>query len=934
MSSPYGSVGPHLSELEQQPGDATTIALPTDRYRVIGLVGQGGMGRVFSVFDTALGREVALKELLDADDAAEQRLLHEARLSARLEHPGIVPIYDVGRTAAGRLFYTMRLVRGAPLRSLLERPERAEGTLVRHVLDAARAVAFAHERDILHRDLKPENVLVGSLGETQVADWGLAVLATGAPAGRFEGTRRYAAPEVLAGEAATAAADVYALGLTLLEVLVPAGSPLELAALPTTAPSALRTIIARAVAPSPRERYRDARAFARALGDFLDGRLVADHRYAPGELLLHFLRVWRSPLIAAAVALLVGVAGVVARTVELVSERDRATAAEAVATARSSELLLQQAHALTAEGAVTEAVEVLSRVEATTDAPRRRGLEMALMAWSPPRLVSRKELPVCQRRVASPTFTLCLEPGVVHLEAGAGATLPVDAATVALGETALVLQTTAGRLQRYRLPSLERELDVEGANYAVEVGGGGALAWSRNPGVLVVGVVASGVRHLVTPCGALEVAAVIDAPPTLRVFCADGSEVTVSADGRVGPPTAATVAPPLKGLAGSTRDAAGGVIVTTASGAVVALPSGRLVAQLQGRGSLRSVVLVETSRGPLLAVRTDRGLTSLVEPVAGHEVGLLPRWATGALTASSGLVSVWGRDGVAEFDVEDVASAVLRTPEGLIDVAVRGERVAIGGGNGLWLDWQPSSRRLSTLAPGTSGAVKGVGLSSRHLVAAGVALRGVTWFDPGSGERGRWLEPRAMTMRGAGVLLNDRVWLLGYGGGPWLVEPDGGLFEDDGGVLETPGVPVWLHGATLADGHGFVAVREDGVVRRFDDSLRVHDEVLVPGARRAVAASRTSPLIVADGQGVSLDGGRLGPTSEVTALAVDAASRWLAIGSVDGVLRVHALPGGEVLAMATLHDERISGLAFSGTELVSVSWDRTVRRWSLAPLGR
>ncbi|MBL8936848.1 MAG: protein kinase [Archangium sp.] len=933
MSSPYGSVGPHLSEVERHPPGAA-LALATDRYRVIGLVGQGGMGRVFSVFDTALGREVALKELLDVDEAAERRLLHEAHLSAQLEHPGIVPIYDVGRTAEGRLFYTMRLVRGAPLRSLLERPERPGLNLVRHVLDAARAVAFAHERSILHRDLKPENVLVGSLGETQVADWGLAIHAAEVSTGGFEGTRRYAAPELFSGAAATAASDVYALGVMLLEVLVPVGAPLELGALPSSVPSALRSIIARATTSSPNDRYRDAGAFARALRDFLDGRLVADHRYAPGELLLHFVRAWRSPLIAFAVALLVGIAGVVARTIELVAERDRATAAEALATARTSELLLQQAHSLTSEGAITEAAEVLARVDPATDSSRRRGLAMALGAWAPPRLVSRRQVAVCQRRVAAEPFALCVEPGEVRLEAGGVGRLSIDAATVSIQGSALVVQTTGGQLQRYRLPGFERELDVEGANYAVEVGGAGALVWSRNPGLLVVGVVASHARALVTPCDGLELAAVVDVPAGLRVFCADGSQVLVDATLRPGPRSAPTVSPPLKGLAGWTSVGADGVIVATASGAVVSLPSGQVVAQLEGRGSLRSLAFVETRHGPLLGVRTDRGLTSLVELGSGHEVGLLPQWATGALSATRGTLSVWGRDVVAEFDVDDVSPAVLRTSEGLIDVAVRGDEVTVGGGNGLWLDWRPSQRRVSTLLPGTSGAIKGVGLTSRHLVAAGVALPGVTWLDRGSQARGRWLEQREMTMRGAGVLADDRMWLIGYGGGPWLLEADGGLFEDDAGVLETPGVPVWLHGASLGDGAGFVAVREDGVVRRFDTSMQVRDEVLVPGARRAVSPSLSAPLIVGDAQGVTLGGRRLGAHAEVTALAVDAAARWLAVGTVDGVLRIHALPGGEVLAQAALHDERISALAFSDVELVSVSWDRSVRRWSLAPLVR
>ncbi|MCU0701082.1 MAG: serine/threonine-protein kinase [Myxococcaceae bacterium] len=919
-----------------EPGPDDQPRFQGDRYRVIGLLGQGGMGRVFSVYDATLGREVALKELLDVDAAHEARLLREARLNAELEHPGIVPVYDAGRTAEGRFFYTMRLIRGAPLRSLVGAADVGPAQRLRHVLEAARAVAFAHERGIIHRDLKPENMLVGALGETQVADWGIAVReADLAHEAGFSGTRRYAAPELLAGARASRASDVYALGLTLLELLLPAGAPLELAALGPSVPPALGSIIARAIATEPSRRYRDAAAFAQALADYLDGKLVPDHRYAPVELLTHFVRAWRTPLVAAGAALLLGLVGIVWRTVQLVGERDRAAAAEATATARTSELLLQRAHALALEGAVPEALEALA---GCSDGPERRGLAMALLAGRQPRVQQRLARPECPRRLVARTGTLCLGPEGVRFEpdddASTGARVNVEAAVATVTDDVLVLQTTSGRLQRYRLPALEPELDVDGANYAVAVGASAALTWAYNPGLLVF-VDARGARTATASlCGALELAAAVPAGDRLSVFCADGSHRLVGPGAEPAASTAPVLTVPLRGLAAFSPLEAGAVLVATANGSLVEFPSGRHLAPLRLSGSVRGLTTVPTRAGLLVAVTTDRGVVTLVEPRSGQPLATLERATAGTLGVRAGALVSAGRSGLVVLGLDDVSAPVLRTAEGVVDLAAGDDRVVVGGGAGLWLDWRPGARQVTTLEPGTRGAIKGVGLAGTRALAAGVALLGVTWADPTTGQVQRGLAHRDMTMRGAGVLEGERLWLIGYGGGPWLVEGDGGLLgPDDGGTLERPGVPVWLHGSTLANAEGFVVVREDGLVQRRDAEGGVVDEVTVRGARRAVAASREAPLFVADAQRVHLpDGHALVPGAEVTALAVDGGGRWVAVGTIDGALFVYDARTTELLAKAVLHDERVSALAFSQDELVSGSWDRTVRRWSLEPL--
>ena len=156
----------------------TASALPDlagTRYRLIERVGGGGMGTVYLAEDSVLGRRIALKILdlpeLRADLSA--RLLREAQILGRLEHPGIVPVHDAGTLADGRVFYAMKFVEGERLDVLAKRIEALPDRL-RIFQRICEAVAFAHARGILHRDLKPENIMVGPFGEVLVMDWGVA----------------------------------------------------------------------------------------------------------------------------------------------------------------------------------------------------------------------------------------------------------------------------------------------------------------------------------------------------------------------------------------------------------------------------------------------------------------------------------------------------------------------------------------------------------------------------------------------------------------------------------------------------------------------------------------------------------------------------------------------------------------------------------------
>ncbi|MCA9572383.1 MAG: serine/threonine protein kinase, partial [Myxococcales bacterium] len=169
------------------------------------------MGEVWRVRDQWLQRDVALKQLGSqhaADALATRAFLWEAQVTSRLEHPGIVPIYDIG-TLDGRPSYTMKEVRGTPLA-----PGQDAADVVETLAHTARALAFAHAHGLVHRDVKPDNILVGPFGEVLVVDWGL-VFDTRARAGcGGGGTPGFMAPEQGRPRVApTPAADVYALGV-------------------------------------------------------------------------------------------------------------------------------------------------------------------------------------------------------------------------------------------------------------------------------------------------------------------------------------------------------------------------------------------------------------------------------------------------------------------------------------------------------------------------------------------------------------------------------------------------------------------------------------------------------------------------------------------------------------------------------------------------
>lgn len=273
------------------------------RYRLDEVVGQGGMAVVWRAEDMLLGRVVAIKVLRDqfaSDPEFLSRFRSEARTAAALNDPGVVSVYDVGEDK-GVHFLVMEYVPGQDLKQVIRAEAPLDpGRTVRIATALARAVGQAHAIGMVHRDIKPQNVLVTPDGRMKVADFGIAraVAAAGMTApGVVMGTVHYLAPEQASGDAATFASDVYSLGVVMYEMLtgrVPftaesgVGVALKIiheAPVPVDhvnprVPAVLASIVARAMARDPAERYANATALAEALEGFLRW---SDQHTAPGR---------------------------------------------------------------------------------------------------------------------------------------------------------------------------------------------------------------------------------------------------------------------------------------------------------------------------------------------------------------------------------------------------------------------------------------------------------------------------------------------------------------------------------------------------------------------------------------------------------------------------------------------------------------------------
>ena len=343
---------------EHRPDYEELHAVKSDHYVVGAEIARGGMGRILEAHDRRAGRTVAIKEVLlellkiYPDDERElllRRFEREARITARLEHPSIVPVYEIGRLDNAP-FFAMKKVDGQPLDDLIdERATLADRIrLLPTVISVCEALGYAHDRGVVHRDLKPSNILVGEHGETVVIDWGLAkqigvgddeeesdeeelsippVLTQDdglrTVVGSVFGTPLYMAPEQAHAEPVDRRADVYALGSILYHTLsgkapytdgsknlrksgileaLKDGPPTALEEVCNDLPPDLLSIVEKAMARDKADRYSSAAELAADLRNFEAGKLVAVHRYSTRQLVWRWLKRHRAVVTTAAIA--------------------------------------------------------------------------------------------------------------------------------------------------------------------------------------------------------------------------------------------------------------------------------------------------------------------------------------------------------------------------------------------------------------------------------------------------------------------------------------------------------------------------------------------------------------------------------------------------------------------------------------------------------
>ena len=953
------------------------------RYERGAELGWGGMGRVLAAHDRRLDREVALKEVVasaPSGSATSRRLAREAAITARLDHPGIVPVFDAGVGPDGALYYTMRLIRGRTLgQALADCPDLpARLGLLRHFLDTCEAMAFAHSLGVLHRDLKPANVMVGRFGETQVMDWGLArdlrapeeavgssgELAPGAThAGALIGTPGAMSPEQARGEEAGAPADVWGLGVILWELLAGrpplAGSSVEemlertragalpsLSAAAPDAPPELVAIADKALQLAPEDRYPTAQELARDVAAYIDGRLVGAHAYTPADHLRRLVRAWRAPLAvsgAAALILLV-VAGVAWQ--RNTRERLRAEAAEE-ATADALRLADRRlgrslaGHAARAErmGAWPEAEVLAAHSLRLHEGPEARGVLAAVGAVTPPEPVESWDRPCAGGRLLDGgERILCFEGGETRMYLRGRAeprwSLPDHGRWLRLlGEGAFARLTTDRVLE---LRSIED----------------GALSWSllRSEGFHALAVRTDAAEHLsvITPkllrrfspegegaslpiCGAVDATAASPWAAGWLVACDDDSLQALDAGGAVlwSQPLPVPASEYVTAL--TPRDDEQ-IHVGTNAGRVLLMRRDGLAAP--PITSDTGVIVKIRPLGDRVVVATERGGLRVALPRAGVWTERFPRDATSFAADDDHVVTLGDRVVRWRLDPEAPVAGLGGTV-GLTAARLSpaGDALVTAGGDGsVRVHALPSGRLGADL--GWQGAVVKDAAFSRDgsLLAATSARGGTRVFRRSDGAT--LLDYRVGGRRLAA--LGERFMLVGYGvQATALLAPSGANRAEHG--LDEPLFDLAAH----PDGRAAVALGERGSVVFLDSEAQLLRTARFEDAQSVAVPPDGSALLVGTREGLRRfdpDTGDVfaypGLSEPVLDVAISPDGRRVAGSTASGAVRVWELESGEPLLALLAHTGRVVSVEFSpdGQDLWTASWDGRARRLALGEL--
>jgi WD40 repeat protein len=880
-----------------------------------------------------------------------------------------VPVYDAGRTAEGEPFYTMRLVQGRALDAVLAEAGDLAGrlALVRRVLDACHAVAYAHSMGVVHRDLKPANIMVGAFGETQVVDWGLAQVQgdvgfAGEPEtaaadltqdGAVVGTPSYMSPEQAAGGDATAASDVWSLGAVLFELLA-GGPPFvggtttevltrvqrgRMEPMPPDAPPELVAVVQRALQPKPQHRYPDAQRLAEDLGRYIDGRRVQAYEYGAWDLLKRLVAAYRAPLSVAGVATLVLVAVIAGAFQRNAQDRDRALTAEADAkqalqASDASLALALQAQALDAmdRGIRAHAEILAARSLEITDSPDARGVLAAFAAQPRPTLLSRRarrdcalvDLDLARGRV------LCGGDGTLTLwqDESVAWTLPLDAGRVALGpETAWVILTSDEALQLDLVTgdTLQRLPEIAMVWYLHVDHTDRAWVSANQMGTFVLD--AQGVEHRWDRCG-------VDGLPAFdatdqgtvavcedgRLILADGSEVQTELHAGAHQVAAAI----------AVRDEL--LVAGTIAGRMllVDMATGETLHMLQAGDEIANRVAWSPD-GALVAGLIEGGEVVIWSPATGLELERLPSGHLPWLGWSDRrTLVVAGQDWRTWRLPESPGPLVFPWDAGVSSVRFhpQGHALAVSHGSGQIRVLDLTGRPLGSLWPTTRVAKQaawshdGALLSIVNATPPGLVL--ASWPD---------LQVQLQEDFGGRrtLFVGDHLVQSTYSKWFRVVEPDGRWSRRP--------VSTAVGDAATVPGGACAAIMADDEIQILDDAAALVDIVPVELPHAVdlshdcqwAAYADYGSIRVVDRQGAVQ---AQWPVSElVLDLAYSNDSQLIAAAMFGGAILLWT-PQGELVAVLRGHEARASTVDFhpDGHLLASGAWSGDVRLWSLDAL--
>jgi eukaryotic-like serine/threonine-protein kinase len=894
-----------------------TITDPS-RYERVREIARGGIGRITEAWDRRLSRLVALKEMLEDRSDQKERFLREAEVTARLQHPHIIPILDAGYWPNGAPFYAMRLVKGATLRELIaqSRDLRRRLGYLPHVIAVAEAIAYAHSQGVIHRDIKPSNILIGPFGETVLLDWGLAkvigepgfepvVASSETPergkgamnageltvAGAVMGTPAFMSPEQARGEPVDEQTDVYSLGAILYQLLGGAAPydgatsdailakvvsetpvPLELHA-PDT-PRELLAIVAKAMQRDRSRRYATANEMVEDLRRYQTGQLVTAHRYSGLGLVWRWIRRHRAPVSVAAVSAALLLVTVVVAFVRIAAQRDVARAERAQAEARSNELTLLQA----AAALPRDPTETIAWIKSLPPTAARWGAARLIVLEARSRGVARHTW----RKHAAPISRLAVAPDGKTV---ASASHDRTARLWHLDPDAPVAEL---RGHAYLVTGVR--FSPDGTKLATAGGDGTVRLWNLR-----------GEPELVLTANAKFLYALAFAPDG-RTVVAAGEDPTLHAWDLA---------------TGERRDLEGHAGVVTA---IQVSPRGDLTASAANDGTVRLWALAPGG-GPggtaVLALAGDRANDLAFSPdgallAAATEVGRVVVWDVATRTEKASL-----RQGARVSSVEFSAD---------------GRLLASGGAAGVRLyavrDFTP--RGLADQAAAVNEAR--FSADGRKLVSAGVDGSVRVWSVAGGaptvlvGHRG---EVKSVAFSGDG----ETVLSGGADGALRVWRPAPALRVLDGGGGD--GVHAL---AFSADGGRVVAGREDGETLVYDAASgrraalprgvgRIADVAFAPDGRTLASCGADGAVRVAGADGSAPSSLDLGDAC--ARIAFSPSGKLLAAGGRKGALLVWRLDGRDGVGVWKLepHGGDIASVAFAPDEqsLATTSFTNSVR---------